>query len=474
MADHAALARACKRADGASGAGVIGLFVISPAEWRAHDYAPAKVDLILRTLVELQRELAKLRIPLLIARAETPGEVAGIVSGMAVRHGCAAVHFNREYEVNERARDAATEVACAKAGVAVHRHTDQVLVEPGDVRTGGDTFYTIYSPFKRAMVKHLGETGVEEVATPAVQAETGIASDAVPGSVKGFVSTVPAERWPAGERAAARRLEMFCAEKLAAYKSERDFPARPATSELSPYLTVGAISPRKCLALAMEVNREAAGEKNALEAGMAGAVHWMSEVLWREFYIHIMVGFPRVCKHRAFQVATERIRWSDNDEHFEKWKSGCTGVPIVDAGMRQLKAEGWMHNRVRMIAAMYLTKDLFIDWRRGEKHFSDHLVDGFLASNNGGWQWSASTGTDAAPYFRIFNPISQSERFDAEGEYIRRWLPELRDVEGAAIHQPGRMPELLRSRLDYPERPLVDHAEAKERVLKAFGELKGK
>jgi deoxyribodipyrimidine photo-lyase len=200
-------------------------------------------------------------------------------------------------------------------------------------------------------------------------------------------------------------------------------------------------------------------------------VHWISEVLWREFYVNVMVGFPRVCMHRAFQLNTEAIVWNDEPNLLEAWKHGRTGVPIVDAGMRQLLRDGWMHNRVRMVVAMYFTKDYFLNWRLGEKWFMQNLIDGFLASNNGGWQWSASTGTDAAPYFRIFNTYNQSEKFDPDGAYIREFVPELRGVEGPAIHDPERLPGLLRSRLDYPK-PLVDRVKAREKAIDAFRKLR--
>jgi len=171
---------------------------------------------------------------------------------------------------------------------------------------------------------------------------------------------------------------------------------------------------------------------------------------------------------RAFKPATDRITWNDDDAALNAWREGRTGVPIVDAAMRQLRATGWMHNRLRMVAAMYLTKDLFIDWRRGESHFMRHLIDGDLASNNGGWQWSASTGTDAAPYFRIFNPYSQSKKCDPEGAFIRRWVPELKGLDAKDIHEPSAIPALLRSKLDYPGKPIADHAQARDRVMQAF------
>jgi deoxyribodipyrimidine photo-lyase len=212
-----------------------------------------------------------------------------------------------------------------------------------------------------------------------------------------------------------------------------------------------------------------AAEENGgkLGSGKAGPAVWISELIWREFYRHIVMHFPRVSMGRAFKPATDRLPWSYDKGPFEAWTTGRTGYPIVDAGMRQLAATGWMHNRVRMIVAMFLSKDLFIDWRLGERHFMRTLVDGDLASNNGGWQWSASTGTDSVPYFRVYNPITQSRTHDPDGEYIRAWLPELRHVPTADLHDPAT---LAKHKVDYPP-PIVDRSKTRDRVVRAFGAL---
>lgn len=472
--DNTALFNACRRAGGRAGAGVVGVFLLSPGEWRSHDYAPVRVGLILRSLAELSASLAELNIPLVIETAPDAARIPAILTALAKKHQCPEIHFNKEHELNESRRDEAVIAAFQKSGLQSFAHTDQVCFEPGTIRTGEGRFFTIYSPFKRACFKQWDAIGgTPALAAPSPQAEIPITSSPVPRSIDGWKSNVPPERWPAGESAALKRLKSFSRQSIIDYKDRRDIPGIDGTSQLSPYLTVGCISHRQCIEAAIEANL-AANPKlkgNPLENGSAGPVHWISEVLWREFYIHVMVGFPRICMHRAFQPATEAIRWDDNPKRFEAWKAGRTGVPIVDAGMRQLLRDGWMHNRVRMIVAMYFTKDLFLDWRTGEKWFMQNLVDGFLASNNGGWQWSASTGTDAAPYFRIFNTYSQSEKFDPDGKYIREFVPELRDVQGEAIHDPGRLPGLLRTRLDYPE-PLVDRVKARDRAIEAFKRLR--
>jgi deoxyribodipyrimidine photo-lyase len=465
--DNAALTFATK----ASTRGVAAVFVISPGEWRTHDVAAVKLDLMLRSLVVLRASLEKLHIPLLIRTATTAAEIPGLLTTLCAKLDCNALVFNKEYEVNEAARDSRVLTACEEAGLKARSFTDQSIIEPGLLRTGEGRYYTVYSPFKRAAYKHIeAHDSLRLHDAPHVQPEMVCKSDDVPTSVQGWVSTIDQSLWPAGEHHAAALLREFIAKRGDAYKADRDFPAIDGTSSLSPHLAIGTISPRQCVAAAVEANTKGKGSR--LDTGSEGLVHWISEVLWREFYIHILVGFPRVCKHRAFQLSTEQLQWNDNPKHFEAWCNGQTGVPIVDAGMRQLLTTGWMHNRMRMVTAMYLTKNLFIDWRLGEKWFMQHLVDGFLASNNGGWQWSASTGTDAAPYFRIMNPVSQSERFDPKGTYIRRYVPELQNVEGSGIHQPWELPPLLGTQIEYP-RPLVDLSKSRLAAIERFVSLKG-
>lgn len=470
-ADNFALHHACAAASGATGNSAIALFVISPAEWQQHDWAGIKVDFLRRTLAVLSRDLAKLNIPLIIANASTLAAVPKIVLEVARTHDCTALFFNREYEVNESARDERTIELFKGAGLPTFAYHDQVLAPPGDVRTGTGGFYTVFTPFKKASYARMLNVGTPEmVPAPKKLATMACAPSPIPDHIEGFTSPVAPDRWPAGEHAAMTRLRAFIDTHASTYKAQRDLPAIDATSQLSPYLNIGAISVRQCLHAAISANTKHAKDK-PFDTGNDGIVHWISELLWREFYIHIMVGFPRVCKHRAFQPATEAIEWNDNDEHFQAWCEGRTGVPIVDAGMRQLIRDGWMHNRVRMITAMYLTKNLFIDWRRGETFFMQHLVDGFLASNNGGWQWSASTGTDAAPYFRVFNPVSQSQKCDPTGDYIREFVPELQSLETDAIHEPWDLAPLARQRINYPE-PIVDLSKSRAHAIEAFRALK--
>jgi deoxyribodipyrimidine photo-lyase len=464
--DNTALSNATRSADD----GAVALFVISPAEWKAHDYAPARIDLVLRSLAELSRSLDALGIPLLIRTASKPEQVASTVVKACVESNCDAVFFNREYEVNEQRRDQAVIDALKVKGIHASPWHDQVVMEPATLRTGTGNIYTVFTPFKRAWIRVAGEQGGVEPRPGARKVSPcGIKPDAVPTSVPGFECPAPiSSLWTAGEKHARARLTSFIEQGGRKYKDRRDTPSVDGTSGLSPHLAIGTISPRRCVAAAVAANT---GAKSPMDSGSEGLTTWISELIWREFYVHIVHGFPRVCMHRAFQKATEAVRWNDDEAKFKAWQEGRTGIPIVDAGMRQLKATGWMHNRVRMITAMFLSKNLFIDWRRGERHFMTHLVDGFLASNNGGWQWSASTGTDAAPYFRIFNPVSQGERFDPEGEYVRRWVPELASLSNDVIQDPSSLSPLALTRLDYPM-PIVDLGKSRLAAIEAFKKLR--
>lgn len=462
-ADNTALFQACEDGDE-----VIGLFVITPDEWEAHDYAPVRIELMLRCLAELSKTLAALRIPLKIVHSPKAAKTAGIVVDAARDLGCASLYWNDEYEVNESRRDERVRVLAREHGIATRSFTDQVVLDPRSIKTGEGRYYTVFTPFKKAWTKILvGDGGVRVLPMPAKRASMCCESDRVPEKIEGFVSGISAELWPGGESHAKKQLAKFASKGMARYKEDRDYPWKPATSVMSPYLAVGAISPRQCVEAAVKINASA----TPYESGSPDILHWISEVCWREFFVHVLVGYPRVCMNRAFQVQTERIEWSGNTEHLEAWKAGRTGIPIVDAGMRQLLATGWMHNRIRMVTAMFLTKNLFIDWREGERFFMRNLVDGFFASNNGGWQWSASTGTDAAPYFRIFNPTSQGQKFDSDGEYVRTWVPELRDISDGAIHELDSMPMLLRSKLDYPE-PIVNLSASREKAIEVFKSLR--
>lgn len=451
--DNLALAAACRDRS----AQVLALFISTPAQWAAHDMSPRQAALMNAQLNALQIALAEKGIPLLFREVDDFAASVGVVAEVCQQHDVSHLFYNYQYEVNERQRDAAVERALSQ--VVCEGFDDSVILPPGAVMTGNHEMYKVFTPFKNAWLKRLKEEMPACVATP--QRRDG---GAMSCGITPLTLTIPQQDFdptlfPAGEKAAIAQLRQFCQQTVERYEQLRDFPALDGTSRLSASLATGGLSPRQCL------HRLLAEQPQAVDGG-AGSV-WLNELIWREFYRHLITFYPRLCQHRPFIHWTDRVQWKRNAAHFQAWREGKTGYPIVDAAMRQLNATGWMHNRLRMITASFLVKDLLIDWREGERYFMSQLIDGDLAANNGGWQWAASTGTDAAPYFRIFNPTTQGEKFDRDGDFIRRWLPELRNVPGKAIHTPWTWAKKEGVTLDYPH-PIVDHKQARLETLAAY------
>ncbi|MEO1584611.1 MAG: deoxyribodipyrimidine photo-lyase [Planctomycetota bacterium] len=454
--------------------GVVGVFTICPEQWREHDWGPMKADFVRRCVIELQKSLGELNIPLKIVVTPRFEGVPEALLELAQALGVGELHMGREYEVHERKRDRRVGDAFESAGISVVRHTNKVLYEPGEIRTKEDKWYSVFTPFKKRLYARWDEETPEVLPTPDACEALVCDGDRVPDPYEwkswGFNfdadhATRP-DLWPAGESHAMERFTKYLKGGMDEYKARRDAPADTGgTSALSPYLTMGCIGPRQVVHACLDANG------HEFWKGSKGIAHYISEIVWREFYQHLLVGFPRVSKGRNFNTEYDGLRWAENDEHFAAWSEGRTGVPIVDAAMRQLNTTGWMHNRCRMIVAMFLTKNLLLDWRLGERYFMNKLVDGDLGSNNGGWQWSSSTGTDAAPYFRVYNPISQSERHDPEGEYIRRYVPELSDLGDKEIHDPHERAGGLFQTDAYPK-PIVDLRETRERAIDVFKEYR--
>ncbi|WP_415844809.1 deoxyribodipyrimidine photo-lyase [Stutzerimonas zhaodongensis] len=443
----------------------IALYLITPAQWLAHDDAPCKVDFWLRNLTELSARLADLNVPLLIRTVTDWQAVPAAIEDLCRVHKIDTLHVNDEYGVNEQRRDEAVAEALEKTPTIMRRYLDQLLFAPGTITTLSGGYFKVFSQFRKVCHQRLSHSLPPCLPTPPRQAPLLIRGDLVPECVDGFAQPTEHLRslWPAGEEVAGKRLGVFADDALADYQVRRDFPAEPGTSQISAYLAAGVISPRQCLHAALRANH---GE---LDSGNPGAVTWINELLWREFYKHILVGYPRVSMGRAFRRETDALPWRHAPDELEAWQQGRTGFPIIDAAMRQLLTTGWMHNRLRMLVAMFLSKNLLIDWREGERWFMQHLIDGDLSANNGGWQWSASTGTDSVPYFRLFNPVSQSAKFDPDGRFLQHWLPELATLDKRAIHNPAKLNGLFTT-VDYPP-PIIDLAQSRERALSAFRQL---
>ncbi|WP_438766007.1 cryptochrome/photolyase family protein [Kushneria sp. TE3] len=453
--DNTALYHAAQRGP------VIGVACWTPQQWRQHGHGDNKLDFWHRGVRALSERLGRLNIALKIIEAESFDTLPDRLLELADTLNCDALHFNDEYGLNERRRDQHVSGLFRDHEREVHRYTDQVAFTPGELKTGDGNYYSVFTPFYKSWLKNIGADQLQQFDAPERQTVLdGIDCDALP-ELSADNAVISADDWPAGEEAAQDRLARFLQKRAHHYEQGRDYPAMTATSGLSAWLALGMISWRQC------INAAAARNGGHLGDGDSNLQSWISEIVWREFYQHVLVGFPRVNCHQPFQEHTRAMKWRDSDDEFQRWCEGRTGYPLVDAAMRQLITTGWMHNRLRMVTAMFLSKHLLIDWRRGEVFFLKHLVDGELGANNGGWQWAASTGTDASPYFRIFNPTTQSRRFDPEGTFIAEFVPELAGVAAKKRHAPDAA---TCQQSDYPA-PMVDHRAARERALEAFKAL---
>ncbi len=438
---------------------IICCYCITEQQWLEHDMAPIKADFLLRNLEELEKALTARGIPLFILHAGTFQETPKHLLSLMRQHQCQALYFNEEYAVNERRRDKEIHQLFQQVGFRVKKFKDQSILPVGLIRTQQSTPYTVFTPFKRAWWKLFDNTDLT-----LWQAPNGRNENLCRRNNKVQLTQMDcrdSSHWQAGEAAAHQRLESFVQNTSKNYHRHRDIPSMDGTSQLSPYFALGVLSGRQGIHLARQ-------HQLSVPSAAEGIECWINELIWRDFYINIVFDFPRVSMHQAFKPETEKLQWRQSDEDFLAWCEGRTGVPIVDAAMRQLNTTGWMHNRLRMVCAMFLTKNLLIDWRRGERYFMRNLIDGYLPANNGGWQWSASTGTDAAPYFRVFNPISQSEKFDPEGTFIRQYVPELKHLPDKKIHYPL---EQTVTGVDYPS-AIVDLKQSRQRAIDAFKALK--
>ncbi|QKX17445.1 deoxyribodipyrimidine photo-lyase [Microbulbifer sp. YPW1] len=480
LADNTALYRAARGCQA-----LAAIYIATPQTWSSHGDGDNVVAMRLRSLAVLQRALAEKQIPLYFLELNTFAEVPQALVQIADKLKVDALFANAEYPLNELRRDTAVRAALKEVGVPVEYCTDRTLIPPGSLTTNSGDGFKVFTPFKRAFISRHGNSGEGFAPLPAPRALGAEHESEWPEWIaltgeNNLVRTIPETvgkygvaaggsdkvlEWDVGEKAALKRLKAF-ANIVADYEEWRDFPARENTSRLSPYLNCGAISVRQCAKMALDANAgQWMGGKGSLSEG---ASSWLNELLWREFYQHLVVNFPRVCRNLPFKPETEGVPWSQRSEDFARWCEGQTGVPIVDAAMRQLNETGWMHNRLRMVVASFLTKNLLTDWRKGEGYFMQQLVDADFAANNGGWQWAASTGTDSAPYFRVFNPYSQSRRFDPDGTFIRRFVPELASLSDKDIHCPKQD---LFGQDGYPQ-PICDVTESRKKAIEAFANLK--
>ena len=455
VTDNVALSEAAQRAEQ-----IIPLFIFEDAFRTGPDVGAARLEFLLQSVAVLREQLAALGYPLVIRC----GKSEEILPQLCREAGAQAVFANKRYEPYTQRRDERITAALLAIGVGFELYKDAVIWEESEILTQAGNPYTVFTPYSRAWkAKPIPPPRNALKPQAALAGQATLRSDILPASAAAVGYPLQHSLPPAGEPAARKLLEQFMAGPVYAYAARRDFPALAGGSSLSPHLRAGTIGIRTVLQ-AWKTARAA-----ATPAGQASGEVFVNELIWREFYTQVLHHFPHVTKG-AFRPEYDALAWGNDPELFAAWSEGRTGYPIVDAAMRCLNATGTMHNRLRMIVAMFLTKDLLIHWQWGERYFMQRLLDGDMAANNGGWQWSAGTGTDAAPYFRIFNPVTQGEKFDPEGNFVRQWIPELKDFPADLIQQPWEHPLLL-ARSKYPAR-VVLHEEQRPKCLAMFQAVK--
>lgn len=420
--------------------------------------ADRRVEFIWESVQELKLALQNKGGDLIVLHGKTTDEIPALANSLQVQ----AVFTNHDYEPSAIARDIQVESQLQITHIAFHHYKDQVIFEKNEILTMAGKPYSVFTPYKNMWLKTVNDFYLKAYPVDAylhhlAKPETHDLIDLeAPGFQRTNLSNI---HLPTGMSGGAALFADF-SERIQRYKETRDFPAVKGVSYLSAHLRFGTISIRHLA-------------RTALQLGSAGAQTWASELIWRDFYFQILHHHPQLAVGKAFKPEFEALPFPNNPDYFRAWCDGQTGYPLVDAAMRQLNNTGFMHNRLRMVAASFLVKDLLIDWRWGERYFAEKLIDFDFSANNGGWQWAASTGCDAQPWFRIFNPITQSERFDANGRFIRKYVPELVNCNDKEIHAPWLMPPLRQTSIntvigrDYPN-PIVDHASQRALALTLY------
>jgi len=464
LGDHAALAAAAR-----TGVPVLPLYIlddVSPKHWKS---GGASRWWLGESLAALSEDLARCGSPLVLRRGNSEIELLRLVE----ETGATAVYFTRSYEPWAVVLEQRLKAKLDEANVEFRRFGGRLLREPEDMRTSSGGFYKVYTPFSRAFMKDAVPAKAmrppERIASFDHQPKSESLRDWALHPEKPDWSKGLATAWQPGEAGARKRLSEFVRNALKSYAHDRNYPSKPGTSRLSPHLAFGEIAPAACWHAVVHVSGKSGGFDKSVET-------FLRELLWREFSASLLFHFPEL-PDAPFRKEYAEFPWRETAKHLKAWQSGQTGYPIVDAGMRELWTTGYMHNRVRMIAASFLIKHLLIPWQTGEAWFWDTLVDADLANNSASWQWVAGSGADAAPYFRIFNPVLQGEKFDPDGEYVRRWVPELAHLPREILHAPwkGDAGTLAQAGVKlgktYPN-PIVEHGEARARALTGYEQIK--
>ena len=458
MDDNPSLKQACIESEE-----VHCIYIYSPEQIELHNEANSKVEFVINNLKDLNKSLKEFNIPLTIISSKGFNDNAEKIIETIKKRSITKIFWNNVFGADEQKRDSDVKQVLQTNNINYETFDDQVVFAPGTIKTGENKPYSVFTPFKRRWIENFNIDLLDVEFEYSIKNNTEVISNVEDFDFEYKKShSVDMSLWKIGEENALSILMNYMDEKIYSYSTDRNDPIIDGTSRLSPYLSMGIISSKRCILEALKKNNF------ELDSGEKGIIKWIDEIVWREFYRNIMFSFPKVSKGMPFQDYTKNIKWRFNEEEFDAWKNGKTGFPIIDSAMRQLITEGWMHNRLRMVVAMFFTKNMLHDWRLGEAYFMQNLLDGDFSSNNGGWQWSSSTGTDAAPYFRIFNPITQSKNFDSDGLFIKKHVTELKELDGKEIHDPA---EKIRNQLNYPSQ-ILDLKQSRLRAIEAFNSAK--
>lgn len=442
---------------------VVALFIDTPKQWKNHLVSIKKISFVHQNLINLRQELCELNIALHYYKTTDFLSSIEYLIYFFHKNKINSLFYNYQYEINEKRRDDLIKRKLSMMGIKVHGFDDNLLISHKIIKNQKNQTYKIFSFFKNKVINNLSKKIPKCLPIP------------LPRKLnkKIFFKNFPLKKnniyfdssiFPIGANEAIKKLKYFCINKEEKYSHNKNFPYLNSTSMLSPYLSSGVISIRYCLKIFLKKYKN-------IPLKIILNSSWINEIIWREFYYHLLIGFPFLCQSKALAKWEKNINWEYNKNHFIAWKNGKTGFPIVDAGMRQLNQIGWMHNRLRMIVANFLVKNLFINWREGEKYFMSQLIDGDFALNNGGWQWSASIGTDSVPYIRILNPFHQSKKFDQLGLFIKKYIPEISMIPNKYIHNPYEWANLNHYKIDYPK-PIVNYEITRKKTFFKYMQAK--
>ncbi|XBC42582.1 MAG: deoxyribodipyrimidine photo-lyase [Buchnera aphidicola (Kaburagia rhusicola ensigallis)] len=445
---------------------VLALFISSMKQWKLNLFSSKKISLIYKNVISLRKELRKLNIILYYYESTTFSKSINYLVRFCKKNKVNNLYYNYEYEFFHQKRDIMAMKILKNNSIFSYGFHGSTLIQPGIITNKTGNMYKKYSFFKKKCIQILATKQLNYIFKIKKRKKIVNHSNYKIPSFRFSLEKFNEQLFPIGEKKVIKKLKLFLKNKLNNYNSDHNSISLNSTSMISAHLSIGVISPLQCLLLLFKYRFNV--HKYSVEKCL-----WINELIWREFFKHLLYFYPLLYKETILCNWEKNITWKNNKKHFNAWKIGKTGFPIVDAGMRQLNQIGWIHNRLRMITSSFLVKNLLINWKKGEKYFMSQLIDGDVALNNGGWQWISSVGSDSVPYFRIFNPILQSKKFDPKGVFIKKYVPELKKISSVSIHDPNLWHEKVKKEINYPQ-PIIDFSHSRRETLTIFRRAKYK